>query len=63
MKGERTNINKNLNQENIVGKTIYLVHKPGPQSIILMGHHGLKIRRYWRLLQISGDELRSWRSL
>lgn len=51
-KGERTNINKNLNQENIVGKTIYLVHKPGPQSIILMGHHGLKY-------DVTGDYFKS----
>lgn len=41
-KGEGTTINKNLPKEEISGRTIYLVHKPGPHSIILMGHHGPK---------------------
>ena len=35
-------INKNLSMEPIEGKTIYLVHKPGPQSIITLAHKGLK---------------------
>jgi zinc protease len=35
-------INKNLPIEEIEGKTIYLVHKPGPQSIITLAHKGLK---------------------
>ena len=35
-------INKNLPIEEIEGKTIYLVHKPGPQSIITLVHKGLK---------------------
>ena len=35
-------INKNLPIETIEGKTIYLVHKPGPQSIITLAHKGLK---------------------
>ena len=41
-KGEKVSINKVLPQENIFGNEIYVVHKPGPQSIILMGHHSLK---------------------
>ncbi|MBC8464201.1 MAG: insulinase family protein [Bacteroidetes bacterium] len=40
--GEELVINKNLPQEEISGRNIYLVHKPGPQSIIVMGHHGSK---------------------
>lgn len=39
--GELT-VNKNLPTEEISGKNIYIVHKPGPQSIIMMGHHGPK---------------------
>ena len=35
-------INKNLPIEEIEGKSIYLVHKPGPQSIIILAHKGLK---------------------
>ena len=35
-------INKNLTFEEIDGKTIYLIHKPGPQSIITLAHKGLK---------------------
>lgn len=51
-KGERTVINKKLNQQSITGRTIYLVHKPGPQSVILMGHHGLKY-------DVTGDYFKS----
>lgn len=51
-KGERVNINKKLNQEVIKDRTIYLVHKAGPQSIILMGHHGLKY-------DVTGDYFKS----
>ena len=35
-------INKNLTRETIQGRNIYLVHKPGPQSVIMLGHHGPK---------------------
>ena len=40
--GQKIDFNKKLPVENIYGKTIYLVHKPGPQSIIVLGHHALK---------------------
>ena len=40
--GSNVVINKNLPIEEIEGKTIYLVHKPGPQSIITLAHKGLK---------------------
>ena len=33
-------INKNIQRESIQGRNIYLVHKPGPQSVIMLGHHG-----------------------
>ena len=33
-------INKNIQRELIQGRNIYLVHKPGPQSVIMLGHHG-----------------------
>ena len=35
-------INKNIQRELIQGRNIYLVHKPGPQSVIMLGHHGPK---------------------
>ena len=41
-KGEKISFNKELAVEQINGRTIYLVHKPGPQSIISIGHHALK---------------------
>jgi zinc protease len=41
-KGDQITFNKKLPVEDINGKTIYIVHKPGPQSIILLGHHALK---------------------
>ena len=40
--GFDVSINKNLPIEEINGKIIYLVHKPGPQSIITLAHKGLK---------------------
>ena len=40
--GSEVTINKNLPLEEIEGKTIYLVHKPGPQSIITLAHKGIK---------------------
>ena len=40
--GSDVSINKNLPIQEIEGKTIYLVHKPGPQSIITLAHKGLK---------------------
>lgn len=40
--GDELNINKNIPMLPIEGKTIYLVHKPGPQSIISLAHKGLK---------------------
>jgi zinc protease len=41
-KGEKVSFSKKLPVEEINGKTIYVVHKPGPQSIIVLGHHALK---------------------
>jgi len=35
-------VNKNITRETIEGRNIYLVHKPGPQSLIMLGHHGPK---------------------
>tara|TARA_B100001741_G_scaffold313814_1_gene322277 strand:- start:2445 stop:5249 length:2805 start_codon:yes stop_codon:yes gene_type:complete len=40
--GSDVYINKNLPFEETDGKTIFLVHKPGPQSIITLAHKGLK---------------------
>ncbi|MGC6470856.1 MAG: M16 family metallopeptidase [Flavobacteriales bacterium] len=44
--GEEIEINKNIPLSSIQGKTIYLVHKPGPQSIITLAHKGLKYDAY-----------------
>ena len=44
--GRDVTINKNLPFEEIKGKTIYLVHKPGPQPIITLAHKGLKYDAY-----------------
>ena len=35
-------INRDLLKEDINGRQIYIVHKPGPQSMIMIGHHGPK---------------------
>lgn len=40
--GRDVSINKNLPINDFEGKKIYLVHKPGPQSILLLGHKGPK---------------------
>lgn len=44
--GREQSINKNIPMIPIEGKTIYLVHKPGPQSIITLAHEGLKYDPY-----------------
>ena len=41
-KGDKVSFNKVLPVEEINGRTVHLVHKPGPQSIIILGHHALK---------------------
>jgi len=41
-KGDKISFNKVLPVEEINGRTVHLVHKPGPQSIIILGHHALK---------------------
>jgi zinc protease len=51
-KGADVEINKVLPQEPISGRNIYLVHKPGPQSVIRIGHHGPKY-------DINGDYFQS----